>query len=219
MLLIQLTNSVALGQDGAGFFAQAGGVIVQQGTLQLVQQAGQVQVSAGFFAPQLGQNLLWISFVPQAGQVQPLGASGRFAPHSGQNFDVMPLAPQAGQSQVSEGFGSGFLAPQSGQKRDLMFLKPQAGQSQVDAGASEPGPSLIPSPGAGPMWASAPTGAAGAVLGFMPWNMLPSWGMTAWAAAIPTPRLMMSPTMLPPVSRQETSSRRLFYKLFQTRPA
>ena len=203
MLLIQLTNSVALGQDGAGFFAQAGGVIVQQGTLQLVQQAGQIQVSAGFFAPQLGQNLLWISFVPQAGQ----------------NIDVMPLAPQAGQSQVSEGFGSGFLAPQSGQKRDLMFLKPQAGQSQVDAGASEPGPSRIPSPGAGPMWASAPTGAAGAVLGFMPWNMLSSWGMTAWAAAIPTPRPMMSPTMLPPVSRQETSSRRLFYKLFQTRPA
>ena len=40
-ILIQLADAVALGQDGAGFFAQAGGagnVIVQQGALQLVQQ-------------------------------------------------------------------------------------------------------------------------------------------------------------------------------------
>ena len=145
--------------------------------MPLLPHWGQSQVAgaSGFLVPHSGQNLAVMPLLPQLGQSQAAGASGFLQPHSPQNLPVMPLLPQLGQSHVSAALGSGFFAPHSGQNLLWIFLAPH--------------------------WQSHPpdTGTAGWLFwGFMPCIMELIWGIMVFMAAIPTPKLIMSP-MIPPL--------------------
>ena len=141
-------------------------------------QSGQSHVAgaSGFFLPQFGQKLKLMFFMPQSGQSHPLFASGFFVPQSGQKLNVMPVLPQFGQ--IHPDSGAGFGLPQFGQNLNVMPFVPHV-QSQPSAGA------------AGCAVVFAPCGC------IFP-NMLPICGAIVLAAAMPTPRPSISPTMLEP---------------------